>query len=266
LTARRDSQRGIFGTGDDPKLVVRAYQRTRDRALRDRLVELYLPLVRTIARHFAHRGELLEDLVQVGCIGLIEAIDRFDCERGDDLAAFAIPTIRGEIRNHLRDRSTLVRVPRRFSELELALRPSRERLRTRLCRSPTISELAREAGVRESDVAEAVRSESVRMPRSLSSAGERPDLLDHLGAFAPDLDLSDDRLLLAVGFRALGQRERRILHLRYWEDLSQAEIAREVGLSQVQVSRLIRTSLERMRGALESSSGGSTVREAAMRA
>ena len=136
----------------------------------------------------------------------------------------------------------------------------------RLCRSPTISELAREAGVRESDVAEAVRSESVRVPMSLSSAGEGPDVLDRLGTLTPDLDLSDDRLLLAVGFRALGERERRILHLRYYEDLSQAEIAREVGLSQVQVSRLIRTSLERMRGALESSAVGSTVRQAAVRA
>jgi RNA polymerase sigma-B factor len=263
VTAYRYSQTGIFGVSDDPRLVVRAYQRTRDRALRDRLVELYLPLVRTIARQFAHRGERLEDLVQVGSIGLIEAIDRFDCARGDDLAAFAIPTIRGEIRNHLRDRSTLVRVPRRFSELEWTLRPSRERLRTRLCRSPTVSELAREAGVRESDVAEAVRSECLRVPTSLSSAGVGPDVLDHLGALAPDFDLSDDRLLLEVGFRALGERERRILHLRYYEDLSQAEIAREVGLSQIQVSRLIRTSLERMRGALESSTGASTVRRQA---
>jgi RNA polymerase sigma-B factor len=139
-------------------------------------------------------------------------------------------------------------------------------LRTRLCRSPTVSELAREAGVRESDVAEAVRSERARVPTSLSSAGDGPDVLDHLGRLAPDVDLSDDRLLLEVGFRVLGERERRILHLRYYEDLSQAEIAREVGLSQIQVSRLIRKSLERMRGALESSAGGSTVRQAPPRA
>jgi RNA polymerase sigma-B factor len=264
VTSRRYSQRGKFDVSDDPRLVVRAYQRTRDRELRDRLVELYLPLVRTIARQFAHRGELLEDLVQVGCIGLIQAIDRFDSERGDDLGAFAIPTIRGEIRNHLRDRSTLVRVPRRFAELERTLRPSRERLRTRLCRSPTISELAREAGVGEADVAEAARSESARAPTSLSSARHGRDLLDHLCTLPRDLDLSDDRLLLAVGFRTLRERERRILHLRYYKDLSQAEIAREVGLSQIQVSRLISTSLERMRGALESSEGG-TVREAAVR-
>jgi RNA polymerase sigma-B factor len=263
MTIARYAQTRVFGVRDDPRLVVRAYQRTRDPALRERLVELYLPLVRTIARQFAHRGERLEDLVQVGSIGLIEAIDRFDCERGDDLAAFAIPTIRGAIRNHLRDRSTLVRVPRRFSELERTLRPSRERLRTRLCRSPTVSELAREAGVRESDVAEAVRSERARVPTSLSSG---PDVLDHQGRLAPGFDHTDDRLLLEVGLRALGERERRILHLRYYEDLSQAEIAREVGLSQIQVSRLIRTSLERMRGALESSASRSTVRQAPPRA
>jgi RNA polymerase sigma-B factor len=263
LTSRRYSRGGKFNVSDDPRLVVRAYQRTRDRELRDRLFELYLPLVRTIARQFAHRGERLEDLVQVGCIGLIEAIDRFDCERGDDLAAFAIPTIRGEIRNHLRDRSTLVRVPRRFAELESTLWPFRERLRIRLRRSPTISELAREAGVQEADVAEASRSESARAPTSLSSAAHGRALLDHLCTLPRDLDLSDDRLLLAVGFRTLGERERRILHLRYYEDLSQAEIARKVGLSQIQVSRLIRSSLERMREALESSEDG-TVREVAL--
>jgi RNA polymerase sigma-B factor len=244
----------IFGNTGDTRLVVRAYQRTRDHALRERLVELYLPLVRSIARRYAYRGEHLEDLVQVGCIGLIEAIDRFDCERGDDLAALAIPTIRGEIRNHLRDRSAPVRVPRRVTELALALRPSQERLRQRLHRSPTNSELASEAGVGESDVVEATRSESARVPASLSAAHAGPGLLDSLRSRPADLELIDDRLLLAVAFRTLAARERRILHLRFYEDLSQAEIAREVGLSQIQVSRLIKASLERMRGALAASS------------
>jgi RNA polymerase sigma-B factor len=244
----------ITGGSDDPRLVVRAYQRTRDHALRERLVELYLPLVRSIARRYAHCGERLEDLVQVGCIGLIEAIDRFDCERGEDLAAFAIPTIHGEIRNHLRDRSAPVRVPRRVTELALALRPSREHLSHRLQRSPTTSELADEAGVGEADVVEAARSESARAPASLSAAQADHRFLDLLRTRPADLELIDDRLLLAVALRTLAARERRILHLRFYEDLSQAEIGREVGLSQIQVSRLIRASLERMRGALAPSS------------
>jgi RNA polymerase sigma-B factor len=243
-----------LGDTGDTRIVVHAYQRTRDHALRERLVELYLPLVRSIARRYAYRGEHLEDLVQVGCIGLIEAIDRFDCERGDDLAALAIPTIHGEIRNHLRDRGAPVRVPRRVTELALAIRPSQERLRQRLHRSPTISELASETGVAESEVVEATRSESARVPASLSSAHAGHGLLDSLRSRRADIELIDDRLVLAVAFRTLAARERRILHLRFYEDLSQAEIAREVGLSQIQVSRLIRASLERMRGALAASS------------
>jgi len=229
--------------------LLRAYHRTGDPAARARLVELYLPLVRTLARRYAHCGEPVEDLVQVGSIGLIEAIDRFDPERGSDLASFAIPTITGEIKNHLRDRSATVRVPRRIAELTLSLRPPRRRLAARLCRLPTLSELAREAGMPESDVAEAIRSERVLTPESLSSAaaGKLDGAITLEGAFDP----SDDRLLLAAGFRTLAERERRILHLRFFVGLSQAEIAREVGLSQVQVSRLIRASLEKMRAALD---------------
>jgi RNA polymerase sigma-B factor len=218
---------------------------------RESLVARYLPLVRAIARRYAHCGERLEDLVQVGSIGLIEAIDRFDPERGSDLACFAVPTITGEIKNHLRDRSATIRVPRRLAELTLSLRPPQERLAARLARSPTLSELAREAGVSEDEVAEALRTEHLRVPVPLSpadgSGGELGGAIVVEGAFEP----SDDRLLLAAGFRALAERERRILHLRFFAGLSQAEIAQEVGLSQIQVSRLIRSSLERLRDTLD---------------
>ena len=221
-----------------------AYRRTGEPAFRDRLVERYLPLVRALARRYAGCGEPLEDLVQVGSIGLIGAIDRFDPERGDDFLRFAVPTITGEIKRHLRDRTAPIRPPRRLGELTLALRPSRERLATRLARPPTTKELALEAGVCERDVAEALWSELVRAPVSLSGVeADGAGATGSRGAY----DECDDRLLLAAGFRVLTARQRRILHLRYYAGLSQSEIAREVGLSQVQVSRLIRMSLERMR-------------------
>lgn len=229
---------------------MRAYHGRGDRAARERLIELYLPLVRTLARRFAHRGERLDDLVQVGSIGLIEAIERFDPARGTDFSSFAIATITGEIKNHLRDRTAVVRVPRRLAELNVALHGARTRLAASLARAPTLSELARETGSDECAVREALETERARRPVPFSTADE--DGWELRVAWPDDpFDATDDRLLLAAGFRTLGDRERRILHLRFFVGLSQAEIAQEVGLSQIQVSRLIRTSLERLRGALE---------------
>ena len=232
---------------DDPNALLRTYRATRDTYARDRLVELHLPLVRAIARRYARSGELLEDLVQVGSIGLIEAIDRFDPARGSDLRRFAVPTICGEMKRHLRDRCTTMRLPRQVVELAGALRASQPRLSAQLGRAPTVAELAHEAGVDESEVVEALQLERSRVPVSLSEP-----VAEEVGAMVVNgtLDTSDDRLLLAAGFRTLERRERRILHLYFYAGLSQSEIASDVGLSQIQVSRLIRASLERMRGAL----------------
>lgn len=240
-----------FSGRNDPGTLLRVYHRTGDPGAREKLVELYVPLVRALARRYAHYGEALEDLVQVGSIGLIEAIDRFDPERGSDLVSFAIPTITGEMKKHLRDRSTVVRMPRRLAERALVLRPAREMLAARLRRSPTLSELAQEMGLCEDDVAEAIESERARVPVWLSTAGEVNVELDGAIAVEGAFDTSEERLLLAAGFRTLAERERRILHLRFFAGLSQTEIAREVGLSQIQVSRLIRDSLERLRAALD---------------
>lgn len=234
---------------DGAEALLRAYRTTGDTAARERLVELYLPLVRALARRFAHCGEGLDDLVQVGSIGLIKAIDRFDPERGSDLAGLAVPTITGEIKNHLRDRCGPIRVPRRVAELRRSLRVPRARLAAGLARAPTPSELARETGEDERRVAEAMELDgagSVVLLSGPDGQGEVPAG----GALEDPFDACDDRLLLAAGFRTLSERERRILHLRFFGGLSQAEIAREVGLSQIQVSRQIRSSLERMRGAI----------------
>ena len=149
---------------------MRAYRRTGDPDARERLVELYLPLVRALARRYAHCGEPLDDLIQVGSIGLIDAIDRFDPERGSDLSSFAIPTITGEIKNHLRDRAATVRVPRRLAELTLSLRGPRARLAASLGRAPTLAELAREAGIDQCQVAEAIEAERARRLLPLSAA------------------------------------------------------------------------------------------------
>jgi RNA polymerase sigma-B factor len=187
--------------------------RSGDRCARERLVESAMPLVRSLARRYANRGERLEDLVQVGSIGLIHAIDRFDPDRGDDFFRFAVPTITGEIRHHLRDRASVIRTPRG-------------------------------GGAEKRWVGEPRRV-------SLSTDGGTGAGLEAALTLDRTFEPSDDRLLLAAAFRALRARERRILHLRFFAGLSQDEIAREVGLSQVQVSRLIRSSLERMRAAID---------------
>ncbi len=237
---------------DDPGALLRAYGTTGDPDARARLVEMYLPLVRSLARRYAHCGEGLEDLVQVGSIGLIEAIDRFDPDRGSDLAGYAIPTITGEIKRHLRDRATIVRMPRRPSENALQLRSAREALVAQLRRSPTVSELAEELGLDEQDVEEAMETERARVTLRLAACdGESGELDGALGVESA-YEKSEERMLLAAGFRTLTERERRILHLRFFGGLSQTEIAGEVGLSQIHVSRIIRNSLERLHAALDS--------------
>ena len=169
---------------------------------RHRLIEQHLPLVRAIARRFVHRGESFDDLVQVGALGLIKAVDRFDPARGVTLGAYAAPTIAGEIQRHLRDRVALIRIPR-------------------------------SAGL-EADAA--------RFPLPLESAeGSQPDHAAEAG-----LAESEDRALVATGLRALPRRERRVLELRYYGDLSQRRIADQLGISQVHVSRLLRDSLGRL--------------------
>jgi RNA polymerase sigma-B factor len=166
------------------------------------LIEQHLPLVRAVARRFAHRGEPLDDLVQVGALGLIKAVDRFDPERGVTLGAYAAPTIAGEIRRHLRDRATLIRIPRSAGDDATA----------------------------------------ARFPLPLETAGGAQ--ADE--AAAAGLSRSEDRALVASGLRALPPRERRVVQLRYYADLSQRGIAAELGISQVHVSRLLRDSLGRL--------------------
>jgi RNA polymerase sigma-B factor len=211
-----------------------------------------MSLVRSLARRYSYRGEQLEDLVQIGAIGLIKAIDRFDLERGVELTTYATPNIIGEIKRHFRDKGWSVRVPRGLQELNVQLSKLVEQLTVQLGRSPTIPELAKGAGVEEELVLEALESGRAYTSLSLSvggGGGDEDDLdpLESLGTEEHQYEVSEDRAVLAPGFKVLDERERKILQLRFFEGLTQSQIAQQVGISQMHVSRLIRRSLEKIR-------------------
>ena len=233
--------------------LLRRYHERGDVEARERLIEQYLPLVRSLARRYSYRGEQLEDLVQVGCIGLIKAIDRFDVNRGVELTTYATPNIIGEIKRHFRDKGWSVRVPRGLQELNVRLSRLVEELTVQLERSPTVAELAKAAGVDEEDVLEALETCQAYATLSLSAPsgggedGDDLDPLESLGEIEKEYEVSEDRAVLAPGLRVLDERERRILHLRFFEGLTQSQIAQQVGISQMHVSRLIRRALEKIR-------------------
>jgi RNA polymerase sigma-B factor len=233
--------------------LLRRYHHQGDVEARQRLIEQYLPLVRSLARRYSYRGEQLEDLVQVGCIGLIKAIDRFDVDRGVELTTYATPNIIGEIKRHFRDKGWAVRVPRGLQELNVRLSKLMEELTIQLERSPTIAELAKAADVEEEEVLEALETGQAYATLSLSAPsgggedGDDLDPLESLGEIEKEYEVSEDRAVLAPGWKVLDDRERRILELRFFEGLTQSQIAQQVGISQMHVSRLIRRSLEKIR-------------------
>jgi RNA polymerase sigma-B factor len=238
-------------TRHDDMVLLRRYREDGDAQARDQLIEQYMSLVRSLARRYAYRGEQLEDLVQIGAIGLIKAIDRFDLERGVELTTYATPNIVGEIKRHFRDKGWSVRVPRGLQELNVRLSKLMEQLTVELSRSPTIPELAKAAGVEEEQVLEALESGRAYSSLSLSvgGGGDEDDLdpLESIGGLDHQFEVSEDRAVLAPGFRALDERERKILQLRFFDGLTQSQIAQQVGISQMHVSRLIRRSLEKIR-------------------
>jgi RNA polymerase sigma-B factor len=235
----------------DDQLLLKRYHEQGDVSAREKLIEHYMPLVRSLARRYSYRGEQLEDLVQIGAIGLIKAIDRFDVSRGVELTTYATPNIIGEIKRHFRDKGWSVRVPRGLQELNVQLARLIEQLTVQLGRSPTIPELAKAAGVEEELVLEALESGRAYTSLSLSAGGSDEDgeldPLESLGTEEHQYSVSEDRAVLAPGFKALDERERRILHLRFFDGLTQSQIAQHVGISQMHVSRLIRRALEKIR-------------------
>jgi len=235
------------------RTLLREYHEQGDLGARERLIQQYMPLVKSLARRHSMRGEQYEDLVQVGCIGLIKAVDRFDLERRGEFGAFAIPNVAGEIKRHLRDRGWPIKVPRRLQELRPGLCACSAELSARLERPATISEIAESSGVAEPEVAAALATERIQSPVSLSCAAtdEEDDSYELDGVLEGGYEQGEQRALLAAGFRALDARERRLLHLRFFAGLSQPQIAREVGISQIHVSRLTRRALVKLRSEIE---------------
>jgi RNA polymerase sigma-B factor len=237
--------------------LLRRYHERGDVDARQELIERHVEFVRRLARRYARRGEQLDDLTQVGCVGLIKAIDRFDGSFGANLTTYAAPNILGEIKRHFRDRGWSVRVPREVQELNVRLTKVVDELTTKLGRSPSVIELAKETDATTEQVLEALESSSAYSALSLSEGPEADEeggggTLDTLGEDDEHFEQSEQRITLATGLQRLPPRERAILHLRFFEGLTQSEIAERVGISQMHVSRLIRNSLDRVRRELES--------------
>jgi RNA polymerase sigma-B factor len=224
----------------------------QDGAAREELITRYLPLVKSLARRFASRGQPMEDLIQVGSIGLIKAIDRFDLDRGVELSTYATPTIMGEIKRYFRDKGWAVKVPRALQDLNVRLNRVIEQLTVELRRSPTIAELAAATEVSEEEVVEALESGRAYSSVSIFSGGtgeddESLELLDYLGSEEEAYEIFEQRRVLAPAMARLDPRERLILHLRFFEGMTQTQVAARIGISQMHVSRLIRRSIDNLR-------------------
>lgn len=234
----------------DERELLRRWRELGDNSARDALAEAMLPLARNLARRYANRGEPLDDLEQVACVGLLKAIDRFDLARDVRFATFAVPTIAGEIKRHFRDRGWMMRVPRDVQELAARLTRVRERLTRDLGRSPTVAELATGAQASEERVMEALTAGDAYRTLSLDEPlvdGAGP--LEAIGVDDAEFERTEQRLLISSGMNGLPARELEILRLRFYDGLTQREIADRVGISQMHVSRLLRRSLEDMRAA-----------------
>jgi RNA polymerase sigma-B factor len=240
----------------DPEIGARfrAYRASRDRALRNQLVEEHRWIAQVAVRRFANRGEPVDDLMQVALLGVLKAVERFDPEYGSSFAAFALPTVVGELRRHFRDATWALRVSRRAKELHLALSAAVEPLTHELGRPPRLDELAQRLGTSVEDLVEAVEAgNAYRTTPLVHRAGDdgTPDDLRVLAAEDETLTAAESRLTIHDVLDALPERERKIVYLRFFGDLTQAEIAEQVGVSQVHVSRLLRATLATLRRRLD---------------
>jgi RNA polymerase sigma-B factor len=231
-----------------------AYARTRDPQMREALVERFLPLARSIAKRYRKAEEPFDDLLQVASLGLLKAVDRFDPERGIAFSSFAVPTIVGELRRHFRDRCWSVRPPRELQERALEVDKYRSELTTRLGRSPSVREIGQALELDDEQVLEALQAQQGMRATSLDAprgSGDDADgtLADTHGSADPELARAEHRATLARLFERLDERERRVLRLRFEEDLTQEQIGKIVGVSQMQVSRIIRGAVAKLAAA-----------------
>jgi RNA polymerase sigma-B factor len=244
------------GLARERDLLIR-FAETRDPRLREELVTRFLPLARSLAMRYAGGAEPSDDLVQVASVGLMGALDRFDPHRGVPFAAFAGPTILGELRRHFRDRVWTLRVPRGLQERIRDVEDAITKLGSTLERSPTVDEVAERLGLSPDDVLEAMEASDARRTMSLdqpTASGDEPgdsSIGERVGGEDPGYELVEERSAITAGARVLNDLEREVLRLRFVEDLTQSKIAERVGYSQMHVSRILRKALERVRAASE---------------
>lgn len=237
------------------RLLFVRYQRDGDLAARRELIERFLPLAHMLARRYERRSEPSEDLVQVASLALVKAVDRFEPDRGTEFSSYAVPTILGELRRHFRDAGWALHVPRGMQERVLALTSAVEQLSAALGTSPTPQQLASKMNLRVEEVLEAMTAATAHDALSLdapagSSDNDDATIAEAVGGIDDGFDLAEDRPAIARALEVLPKRERWILHLRFAEDLTQNEIAQRLGISQMHVSRLIRSALDRVRNAV----------------
>jgi RNA polymerase sigma-B factor len=248
--------RGAERTREDRELFLR--YRAGDALARDQLVERFLPLARQLARRYQRASEPLDDLLQVASMGLIKAIDRFDADREIAFSSYAVPTILGEIKRHFRDRTWAVRVPRDLQELSLKVDKAVGELSEELHRQPSVAEIGEAVGADEEDVLEALqaggayRAVSFEAPRGGNGGDDDiTTLADSIGFDEDGFDRAEERATIARLMSSLSPREREVLRMRFEEDMTQAEIGVVIGVSQMQVSRVIRQALTRLRAAAD---------------
>lgn len=243
------------------------WHRTKNPQVRDELIYRHLDLARALARRFANRGEPMEDLIQVAIYGLINAVDRFDPKRGTRFVTFAVPTILGELKRHFRDTTWTLQVPRGLQELNQKAYKVMDLLTQKLGRTPTVAEIAQELGVGPEAALEALEAAHAYEVLSLDQEIESADddrTVSFTEIIAGQAQQEEDRLrtwsLISEGMRALDQRERRIVEMTYFQGKTQTEIAKELGISQMHVSRLLRRALTRMRARLRGAAQGGNQR------
>ena len=238
------------------KLLLRRYAGDRSPTIREELVQRFMPLARRLAARYAGGAEPYDDLVQVASVGLVKAIDRFDPERGTAFSTFAVPTILGELKRHFRDRGWSVHVPRDVQERILKVERALAELPARLGRAPTVSDIAERLDVSDEEVLEAMHASQGHHAISLdaSSAHGDDDEPAPLGERIGETDLGFDTVeygaAIEPALAEISERDRKVLHLRFVEDMTQSEIAERVGVSQMHVSRILRATLERLREAV----------------
>ncbi len=246
ITEIRARSAELFAEMHDP-----ASSPERRTLIREDLVRLHLPLVEHLTRRFLNRGEPYDDLLQVGTIGLIKAVDRFDTDRGVEFSTYATPTIVGEIKRHFRDKGWAIRVPRRLQELRASISAATAELTQDLGRSPTVSEIARKVGVTDEEVIEGLESANAYATLSLDATDSSEDsalsMLDAIGEDDEALEHVENRESIKPLLEQLDPREKHILTLRFFRGMTQSQIAAEIGVSQMHVSRLLTKTLAHLR-------------------